>query len=140
MSRFFASEPEELLFDGVNAETPARFSARASIVEAFKGCGIVAGLRVDWDDLRRRILIPGWLRAAMAEAMRGKDPVSSARAAAESTKGVSTLGSGWIDVPPEAPIVVFVNSRSGGRLGPIVKGRLLELIGQEQVALPFYLD
>ncbi|KAH0436083.1 hypothetical protein IEQ34_026490 [Dendrobium chrysotoxum] len=133
MSRFFVSEPEELLIEGENAETPARVSARASMVERFKGCGVAAGLRVDWDDLRRRILIPGRLRAAMVGAMRSKDPVASARAAAEAMMGVSTLGSGWIDVCPEAPIVVFVNSRSGGRLGPIVKGRLIELIGQEQV-------
>ncbi|PKU69105.1 Diacylglycerol kinase 7 [Dendrobium catenatum] len=133
MARFFVSEPEDLLIEGENAETPARVSARASMVERFKGCGVAAGLRVDWDDLRRRILIPGRLRAAMVEAMRSKDPVASARAAAEAMTGVSTLGSGWIDVCPEAPIVVFVNSRSGGRLGPIVKGRLIELIGQEQV-------
>ncbi|KAI0497009.1 hypothetical protein KFK09_023337 [Dendrobium nobile] len=133
MSRFFVSEPEDLLIEGENAETPARVSSRASMVDRFKGCGVAAGLRVDWDDLRRRILIPGRLRAAIVEAMRSKDPVASARAAAEDMTGVSTLGSGWIDVCPEAPIVVFVNSRSGGRLGPIVKGRLIELIGQEQV-------
>ncbi|XP_020594824.1 diacylglycerol kinase 3-like [Phalaenopsis equestris] len=139
MSRFFMSDPDELLIDGVNGGRQAGVSTRASIVETFKGYGIVAGLRVDWDDLRRRILIPGRLRAAMVEAMRSKDPVASARAAAEAVKGVSSSGSGWIDVCPEAPIVVFVNSRSGGRLGPIVKGRLLELIGEDQVVL-FFVD
>ncbi|KAG0463146.1 hypothetical protein HPP92_021622 [Vanilla planifolia] len=129
MSRFLMSEPEELLINGGSAETPARLSARASIVETFSGCGLIVGLRVDKEDLRRRICIPRRLRAAMAEAMRrGGEP----EAVGEASAGDSAKR-GWEEVVPEAPIVVFVNSHSGGRLGPIVKGRLIELIGQEQV-------
>ncbi|KAG0461658.1 hypothetical protein HPP92_021955 [Vanilla planifolia] len=129
MSRFLMSEPEELLINGGSAETPARLSARASIVETFRGCGLAVCLRVDKEDLLRRICIPRRLRAAMAEAMRrGGEP----EAVGEASAGDSAKR-GWEEVVPEAPIVVFVNSHSGGRLGPIVKGRLLELIGQEQV-------
>ncbi|PKA52861.1 Diacylglycerol kinase 4 [Apostasia shenzhenica] len=137
MSRFSVSEPEELLINGGNVEAPARVSARASIVETFKECGLTAALRVDREDLRRRILIPRRLRAAMAEAMRRKDAEAGVREAEEAAAAVveavsSGLGA-WEDVAPEAPIVVFVNSLSGGRVGPIVKGRLIELIGNEQV-------
>ena len=38
------------------------------------------------------------------------------------------------DVPcPESPMVVFINSRSGGRHGPVLKERLQQLISEEQV-------
>ncbi|KAK8964927.1 Diacylglycerol kinase 4 [Platanthera guangdongensis] len=132
MSRFSMSEPEEVLMRGGNAETPTRDSTRASIAETLKGCGIATGLRVDKEDLRRRILIPGRLRAAMAEAMRSKDP-APALVPLRRLQRRFNRGSRWEDVAPEAPIVVFVNSRSGGRLGPIVKARLLDLVGNAQV-------
>lgn len=36
-------------------------------------------------------------------------------------------------LPPESPLVVFINSNSGGRLGPQLKQRLQDLITPEQV-------
>lgn len=43
----------------------------------------------------------------------------------------------WFEVAhddaPESPLVAFVNPRSGGRLGPVLKTRLQELIGEDQV-------
>lgn len=41
--------------------------------------------------------------------------------------------------PPEAPVVVFINSKSGGRYGPELKERLQQLMGEEQVSLPLLL-
>ncbi|KAF8400406.1 hypothetical protein HHK36_013704 [Tetracentron sinense] len=98
-----------------------RITTRSSIVESFRGCGL-SGIRIDKEDLRRRILIPEYLRLAMRDAIESKDP----------NAGERRVGSGN-DEAPVAPMVVFVNSRSGGRYGPILKGRLQELMGEEQV-------
>ncbi|KAL6012330.1 hypothetical protein ACLOJK_002815 [Asimina triloba] len=98
-----------------------RLTSRGSLVDSFRGCGL-SGIRVDRDDLRRRILLPEYLRVAMVEAMRAKD-------ASVEPRGPPCYN----DDAPQAPIVIFVNSRSGGRHGPILKGRLQELLGEEQV-------
>ena len=71
--------------------------------------------------------MPEYLRLAMVEAIRAKD----------ADAGVEIWRSGSrIEVSPsEAPMVVFINSRSGGRLGNVLKKRLQELMGAEQVFL-----
>ncbi|XP_019051435.1 PREDICTED: diacylglycerol kinase 4-like [Nelumbo nucifera] len=104
-----------------NRGESTRIVARSSLVDSLKGCGL-SGVRIDKEDLKRRILIPEYLRLAMRNAIQSKDPNAGDRHA----------GSGN-EQAPEAPMVVFVNSRSGGRYGPILKGRLQELMGQEQV-------
>ncbi|KAF6162868.1 hypothetical protein GIB67_021017 [Kingdonia uniflora] len=96
-------------------------ASRSSLVDSFKGCGLT-GVRIDKEDLRRGILIPEYIRLAMRDAIRLKDP--------EAGFGHESDG---ISAAPEAPMVVFVNSKSGGRLGQILMGRLQELMGQEQV-------
>eukprot|EP00262_Sarcandra_glabra_P006880 TRINITY_DN19440_c0_g1_i1.p1 TRINITY_DN19440_c0_g1~~TRINITY_DN19440_c0_g1_i1.p1 ORF type:complete len:479 (-),score=71.60 TRINITY_DN19440_c0_g1_i1:156-1592(-) len=103
----------------VNEST--RIAARSSFVDSFKGCGL-SGIRIDKEDLRRRILIPEYLRIAMRDVIRAKDP----DAAVDSARGV-------VADAPESPMVVFINSRSGGRHGPTLKGRLQELMSEEQV-------
>lgn len=108
---------------GVAAGDATRIAVRSSIVDSLRGCGI-SGIRIDKEELKRRISIPGYLRSAMVEAIRIRDPAAAAAAAA------STAGQ---EKAPESPIVVFVNSRSGGRHGAILKVRLQELMGEEQV-------
>ncbi|KAK1276020.1 Diacylglycerol kinase 7 [Acorus gramineus] len=102
-----------------------RVAARSSIVDSLKGCGI-SGMRIDKEDLRRRILIPEYLRRAMVEAIRNRD-------ASAGWGGGEAAGVVVEEEAPEAPMVTFVNSKSGGRHGPVLKGRLQELMGEEQV-------
>ncbi|WOK95035.1 diacylglycerol kinase 4-like [Canna indica] len=99
-------------------------SSRSSIVDSFWGCGI-AGFRVGKEELRRRVVIHERLLGAIVEAVRSKDLEAAVEAAAYG---------GWEEEdPPESPLVVFVNSRSGGRHGPVLKGWIQDLIGREQV-------
>lgn len=110
-----------------SAGDPIRIAARSSIVDSFKSCGL-SGIRIDKEDLKRRLLMPDHLRRAMREAIRSKDP------------SLAAVGLPSPDPPPEAPeapMVVFVNSRSGGRYGSVLKGRLQDLMGEEQVRLGF---
>ncbi|RWW32308.1 hypothetical protein GW17_00003027 [Ensete ventricosum] len=107
------------------SSTPSRTaSSSSSIVESIRGCGL-PGLRVGRGDLRRRVLIPDRLLAGMAEAVRSRNLCAAEVAAVEGEHGEED--------PPEAPLVVFVNSRSGKRYGPLLKSRLQELIGEDQV-------
>lgn len=71
--------------------------------------------------------IPGRITMAMKEAAAIKDTVGAAIAAAAAEMEVEEL--------PEAPVVVFVNAKSGGRHGPMLKDRLQHLIGEDQVSL-----
>ncbi|RWW83336.1 hypothetical protein BHE74_00008158 [Ensete ventricosum] len=106
------------------SSTPSRTaSSSSSIVESIRGCGL-PGLRVGRGDLRRRVLIPDRLLAGMAEAVRSRNLCAAEVAAVEGEHGEED--------PPEAPLVVFVNSRSGKRYGPLLKSRLQELIGEDQ--------
>jgi diacylglycerol kinase (ATP) len=84
--------------------------------------GFVGG--VNKENLRQRVKIPQRLCTAMLEAMR-----------VESTAHIAEYRAYLAEVeePPENPLVVFVNCKSGGRHGPILKGRLQELIGEAQV-------
>lgn len=100
---------------------------RPSIIETFS-CAI-AGLRIDKDDLRRRISMPQYLRLAVRRAVNSKD----VSAGVDSTELV--LGNDGAE-PADCPMVVFVNSRSGGRHGPELKERLQQLMGEEQVLSP----
>ncbi|XP_043710756.1 diacylglycerol kinase 7-like [Telopea speciosissima] len=99
-----------------------RIASRLSLVDSFKGCGL-KGMRIAKEDLKRSILITEYLRLAMRDAIRFKNPNAGEQHAADA-KG---------EAAPEAPMVVFVNSKSGGRHGLVLKGRLQELMGEEQV-------
>ena len=107
-------------------EATTTVASRSSILDSIRGCGL-SGFRIDKEELKRRILMPEYLRLAMVEAIRAKD----------ADAGVEIWRSGSrIEVSPsEAPMVVFINSRSGGRLGNVLKKRLQELMGAEQVFL-----
>lgn len=105
-----------------------RIAARASIVDSFKGCGL-SGVRIDKEELRRRLLMPQYLRFAVRDSIRCKDP----------TAGESHFRNRVEEnvEPPEAPMVVFINPHSGGRHGPVLKERLQQLISEEQVPADF---
>ncbi|XP_010913616.2 diacylglycerol kinase 4 isoform X3 [Elaeis guineensis] len=137
MSRSSFSEPESPAAS-VEGETTmtrtsssASASSMASLVESVRACGS-SGARLDKEYLRRRITIPHRLLAAIAEAIRSRDAGTTAAAAAVEEVGADGPCLGNDDVP-EAPMVVFVNSRSGGRHGLVLKNRLQELMGEEQV-------
>lgn len=106
------------------ASDPTRVAARSSLIDSFKGCGL-SGIGVDKEELKKRISMPQYLLLAIRKAINAKDP----RAGVNS---VDLLAAERVD-PPECPLVVFINSRSGGRHGPELKERLQQLMGEEQV-------
>ncbi|KAJ3695388.1 hypothetical protein LUZ60_000765 [Juncus effusus] len=101
-------------------------ASRVSIWESLKGCGIFHK-EIEKEELRQKILMPQYLREAMHRAARNKDLTAEAAG----TNGV--VGDEEPMVAPDAPLVVFVNSKSGGRHGPELKERLHELMSEEQV-------
>ncbi|XP_074571398.1 diacylglycerol kinase 4-like [Curcuma longa] len=106
-----------------NSEPPSRSSSIKD--NSLRGGGLV---KVDKDDLRRRVMIPDRLAAAIVEAVRSRN-IAAGLVAEAAAREV-----GWEDEdPPESPLVVFINSRSGGRHGSVLKGRLQNLIGADQV-------
>ncbi|GLJ11862.1 hypothetical protein SUGI_0178740 [Cryptomeria japonica] len=105
------------------SETKAKQNASAeakSLDAVQKSCFF--GCNINTEELRMCTVIPEYLRRVMAEAVRAKGFVYE--------EG-RHKGSG--ENPPEAPLVVFINSKSGGRQGPQLKTTLQELLSQEQV-------
>lgn len=111
--------------NGVRRAPSTAPSARVSIWESVRGCGLW-GKEVDKAELRKQVVMPLYLRRAVAEAVAAKDEAAGV-AAAEGQQAAEEEG------PVVAPVVVFVNSKSGGRHGPELKVRLHELISEEQV-------
>ncbi|XP_057786458.1 diacylglycerol kinase 3-like [Salvia miltiorrhiza] len=101
-------------------------SGRSSLIGSLRGFTL-SGVRVNKEDLQKKITFPEYLRRAITEAIRAKD----AAAAAVLQHYESARGDGA--PPAEWPVVVFINSKSGGRHGPKLKARLQELMGEEQV-------
>lgn len=74
--------------------------------------------------------MPEYLRLAIREAIQSKD-VNTVRRHLD----MAYAAGADIPQPTEAPIIVFINSKSGGRHGPQLKARLQELMGEEQVII-----
>ncbi|XVE63416.1 hypothetical protein DITRI_Ditri07aG0018800 [Diplodiscus trichospermus] len=111
----------------VGDSSTARIVSRSSMIESIRACGLssLSGVRIDKEELRRRVLIPQYVRLAMQDSIRKKDVDGG---------DLHFHLRGSDDVPcTETPIVVFINPRSGGRHGPVLKERLQELISEEQV-------
>ncbi|KAG8372433.1 hypothetical protein BUALT_Bualt12G0065600 [Buddleja alternifolia] len=104
-------------------------SARASVIDSLRGCTL-SGVRIHREDLRRRITFPEYIRLSMREAIQAKDV--GAAAVVQLYEAAHAHGAEPVE-PPELPLVVFINSKSGGRHGPELKARLQELMGEEQV-------
>ncbi|CAM0911325.1 unnamed protein product [Alopecurus aequalis] len=104
---------------------------------SFRSCGFgrAASSAYEKEDLRLQAVFPQRLRDALHAALRARDPSAGAFALGEAP-GVGAAANPWFalapDDAPENPLIAFVNPRSGGRLGPIVKTRLKELIGEDQ--------
>ncbi|KAM7267199.1 hypothetical protein ACFE04_009365 [Oxalis oulophora] len=105
-----------------SSPTSMRIVPKSSMMESIRSCGI-SGLRINKEDLKKMLTMPHYLRRAMRDAIKSKDPDATA---------VAVAGDGN-EVAPECPMIVFVNSRSGGRHGPELKERLQELMSEEQV-------
>ncbi|KAL6842279.1 hypothetical protein ACP4OV_027927 [Aristida adscensionis] len=109
---------------------------------SFRGCGgfgRASSSAFEKEDLRARAAFPQRLRAAVHAAMRARDPAEGSFALPDAAAGRDGASSyPWFDGgpedAPESPLVAFVNPRSGGRLGPVLKTRLQELIGEDQMA------
>lgn len=82
--------------------------------------------RIPKDELKKKITMPTYIRLAMNQAMESKDID-----AGNSHFDTSTSS----EESPESPLVVFINSRSGGRQGPELKEMLQNLMSEEQVKL-----
>lgn len=76
--------------------------------------------------------MPEYLRLAIREAIQNKD-VDTVRRHLDTAYAAGAE----IPQPAEEPIIVFINSKSGGRHGPQLKARLQELMGEEQVIFFF---
>ncbi|KAG6739777.1 hypothetical protein POTOM_057392 [Populus tomentosa] len=100
-------------------------TSRSSVIESIRGCGL-SGLRVNKEDLKRKLSMPKYLRHAIRDSINSKD----VNAAADRYREGNSAGR---EEAPEGPMVVFVNSKSGGRHGPELKERLQQLMGEEQV-------
>ncbi|XP_057767256.1 diacylglycerol kinase 4-like [Salvia miltiorrhiza] len=112
--------------------TPSRSSAPArspSMIESIRGCTI-SGVRIPREELKRKITMPEYVRVAVMEAIRAKDAEAAVVLQLyESAKAKDAEAA----EPPECPLVVFINPKSGGRHGPELKARLQDLMSDEQV-------
>ncbi|CAM8942473.1 unnamed protein product [Rhodiola kirilowii] len=111
--------------NGGTGKSGTRIAARTSVIDSIRGCGI-SGARIDKEELKTKLLLPLYLRQAMLDSIKAKDPAAGAGRINESSEG-------GVEETPEGPMVVFVNSKSGGRYGPALKERLQVLMGEEQV-------
>ncbi|KAF7838075.1 diacylglycerol kinase 7 [Senna tora] len=102
-----------------------KITVRSSVIESFRACGL-SGLRIDKEELKRKLTMPQYLRFAMRDSIRLQDSTAG------ESRFIHDKGDGNVD-PPEAPMVVFINPRSGGRHGPMLKERLQYLLSEEQV-------
>ncbi|KAG6586068.1 Diacylglycerol kinase 7, partial [Cucurbita argyrosperma subsp. sororia] len=118
---------------GGEGDSTTRIAAQSSVVDSFKGCGFT-GIKIDKDELRKQLRMPQYLRYAMRDSIRLQDPGAGETwlPGARSISGSSVVPE-INDGPPESPMVVFINPRSGGRHGPLLKERLQMLISEEQV-------
>ncbi|XP_027066349.1 diacylglycerol kinase 4 [Coffea arabica] len=107
----------------------ATSSGRSSVIESLKGCTL-AGIRIPKEELRKKITIPEYLRIAMKESILAKDVNAPA---AKVLFDAAHAAGAEASTPPEGPLIVFINSKSGGRHGPELKDRLQCLMGEEQV-------
>ncbi|KAE8783222.1 diacylglycerol kinase 4 [Hordeum vulgare] len=107
---------------------------------SFRSCGFgrAASSAFEKEDLRLRVALPQRLRDALHASLKARDPSAGAFALVEAP-GIGTAANPWFALAPEDapenPLVAFVNPRSGGRLGPVLKSRLQELLGEDQVKL-----
>ena len=111
-----------------NSSSSSRHVSRSSMIDSLIGFGLSGGA-LDKEELKKRISMPEYIRIALRRTINSRNVDAGVVSA-------SLLKSEEVD-PPEFPIVVFINSRSGGRHGPELKLRLQQLMSEEQVVFPF---
>ncbi|KAL8488783.1 hypothetical protein ACS0TY_024911 [Phlomoides rotata] len=104
-------------------------SGRSSVIDSVRGFSL-SGVRISKEEVRKKITFPEYLRRSMREAIRAKN--AGASTVTRIHEAAHAEGEPAAE-PAEWPMVVFINSRSGGRHGPKLKARLQELMGEEQV-------
>ncbi|CAH8320223.1 unnamed protein product [Eruca vesicaria subsp. sativa] len=72
-------------------------------------------------------MMPEYIRLAMRDCIKRKDTTAIPH-------HLLLPGGAVADMAPHAPMVVFINPKSGGRHGPVLKERLQQLMSEEQVA------
>ncbi|CAL0325598.1 unnamed protein product [Lupinus luteus] len=102
-----------------------KVAVRSSILESFSGCGL-SGIRIDKEELKKQLTMPQYLRFAMRDSIRHQDPGAGESRYIRRNDGEDAA-------TPLCPMVVFINPRSGGRHGPVLKERLQQLMSDEQV-------
>ncbi|KAJ6382142.1 hypothetical protein OIU77_030739 [Salix suchowensis] len=100
-------------------------ASKSSGIQSSRGCRL-SGIRINKEDLNRKLSVPEYLRHAIRDSIESKDVNAAVDRCREGNNGGS-------EAVPEGPMVVFVNSKSGGRHGPQLKERLQQLMGEEQV-------
>ncbi|KAF1887676.1 hypothetical protein Lal_00040730 [Lupinus albus] len=108
----------------VTGETK-KIAARSSIVESLRGCGL-SGIRIDKEELKKQLTMPQYLRFAMRDSIRHQDSAAGESRYIHRNDGEDAT-------PPLSPMVVFINPRSGGRHGPVLKEWLQQVMSEEQV-------
>ncbi|XP_020993693.2 diacylglycerol kinase 4 [Arachis duranensis] len=102
-------------------KTPLRSS---TLINSLRGCGL-SNVRIDTKNLRQNLTMPQYLRCAMRDSIRLQDLIT------EETRTIDSVDN---EITAErTPLVVFINPRSGGRHGPVLKERLQHLMSEEQV-------
>lgn len=92
----------------------------SSFVNTLRGFGL-GRIKIDREELKKQTQMPKYLREAMDLAIRSKNAQVVAREVVSPS------------ISAEIPIVVFINEKSGGRLGPALKVWFQEFLGPEQV-------
>ncbi|MED6169080.1 Diacylglycerol kinase 4 [Stylosanthes scabra] len=96
----------------------------STLISSFRACGL-SNVRIDTNDLRQNLTMPQYIRYAIRESIRLQDP---------NVEEITTIDNVDNDIiTVRTPIVVFINPRSGGRHGSILKERLKHLMCEEQV-------
>ncbi|XP_020203289.1 diacylglycerol kinase 7-like [Cajanus cajan] len=98
----------------------------SSIADSLWGCGISSGIHVKKEELKQKLTIPQYLRFSMQDSIKFRDPTAGQSHYIQNKDNDNV-------VAPSTPLVVFINPRSGGRCGPILKERLQHLMSEEQV-------
>lgn len=105
-----------------------KVAVRSSVIESLKGWSL-SGVQIRKEELRRKITMPEYLRLSIKDAIASKDIDAGKLHYDRSTAGDDKP----VQVAPESPLIVFINSKSGGRYGPELMARLQDLMGEEQV-------
>jgi diacylglycerol kinase (ATP) len=77
----------------------------------------LVGLRIDKDELRKRLIIPEYLKISMVEVVRNNEVVFDEDQHCWDNTNTAL----------KAAVIVFVNSKSIGRRGPTLKAHLQKL-------------